>query len=188
MGVVGPATGGPFSVAAMQCAPMKLFLMMRMKVPRYVIVSLLLALLLVACGTTSSAHQSAPPLDYATLVERLRADGATIEPAGDASAYPLVTPSGYLIHLNGERVSVFEYTSALEAQAEATQISPDGTERNWQESDGSGHSVVMDFVYAPRWYQAGRLIVLYVGTVNAVGDLLQRELGAPFAGPYARHD
>jgi hypothetical protein len=90
-----------------------------------------------------------------------------------------------MIYLNGERVSVSEYTSVLEAQAEATQISPDGTERNWQESNGSGHSVVMDFEHAPRWYHAGRLIVLYVGTVNAVGDLLEGELGAPFAGPYA---
>ncbi len=146
------------------------------------------ALLLVMCGSTSSVRQSAPPLDYATLVERLRADGAAVEPAGDANAYPLVTPSGSLIHLNGERVSVFEYTSVLEAQAEATQISPDGTERDWRDANGAGGSVVMDFEYAPRWYQAGRLIVLYVGTVDAVGDLLERELGAPCAGPYAGHD
>lgn len=147
-----------------------------------------LALLLVACGASSNVRQTAPPLDYATLVERLRADGATVEPAGDASAYPLVTPSGRMIHLNGESVKVFEYQDARSAQTEATQISPGGTTRDWQESDGSGHSVVMDFVYAPRWYQAGRLIVLHVGTVNAVGNLLQRELGAPFAGPYARQD
>ena len=153
-----------------------------MKALRCAILLLPLALLFVGCGATASVQQSAPPLDYASLVERLRGDGATVEPAGDASAYPLVTPPGRMIHLNGERVSVFEYTSALEAQAEVTQISPDGAERN-----DSGHNVVMDFVYAPRWYQAGRLIVLYVGTVSAVGDLLERELGAPFAGPYANH-
>jgi hypothetical protein len=133
-----------------------------------------LALLLVACGAPSSSHQSAPPLDHAPFVERPRADGATVEPAEDASVYPLVTASARMISLNGERVSVFEHASAREAQDEAAQISPDGTERNWQESDGSGYSVVMDFVYAPRWYQAGRLIVLYGGTVN--------EVGAPFAG------
>src|SRR6476646_9344258 len=123
-----------------------------MKLMRFALM-LPLALLLVACGTTSSVQQSAPPLDYAMLVERLRADGATVEPAGDASAYPLVTPPGRVIHLNGERVSVFEYTSVLEAQAEAAHISPDGTERN-----DSGHNVVMDFVYVPRWYHAGRII------------------------------
>jgi hypothetical protein len=149
---------------------------MRMKLLRCVAI-LLPLMLLAACGATSSSHQSAQPLDYPRLVERLRADGATVEPTGDASAYPLVTPSGRMISLNGERVSVFEYTSAHEAQAEAAQISPDGTER-----DGSGHSVVMDFEYKPRWYQAGRIIVFYVGTNSEVAALLQRELGAPFAG------
>jgi hypothetical protein len=79
-------------------------------------------------------------------------------------------------------VSVFEYTSVLEAQAEATQISPDGTARNWQESNGFGQSVVMDFQFKPRWYQKGLLIVLYVGDSGEVSDLLQHELGAPFAG------
>jgi hypothetical protein len=146
-------------------------------------------LLLAACGAglsiQQSAQQSVPPLDYTTLVERLRADGATVEPAGDASAYPLVTPTGRMLHVNGERVAAFEYASAHEAHDEATQISPDGTTRDWRDANGSGHSVVMDFEYAPRWYHADRLIVLYVGTVNAVGDLLQRELGAPFAGPFA---
>jgi hypothetical protein len=87
-----------------------------------------------------------------------------------------------MLHVNGERVSVFEYRDTLEAQAEATQISPDGTERNWQESDGSGHSVVMDFEFTPHWYQLGRLIVLYVGMNSEVSALLKRELGAPFAG------
>jgi hypothetical protein len=153
-----------------------------MKLLRCVVILLPLALLLVACGASSSVQQSAPPLDYATLVERLRADGATVEPAGDASAYPLVTPSGRMIHLNGESVKVFEYQDASAAQTEAAQISPDGTTREWQESDGSGHGVVMDFVYAPRWYQAGRLIVLYVGDGGEVSDLLQMSWARPSQG------
>src|SRR5690348_7263982 len=106
---------------------------MRMKTLRSSVMLLPLVTLLIACGASSSVRQSAPPLDYATLVERLRADGATVEPARDASAYPIVTPLGRMIHLNGELVSVFEYTSALEAQVGATQISPDGTTRDWQE-------------------------------------------------------
>jgi hypothetical protein len=112
----------------------------------------------------------------------LRGDGATVELAGDAGVYPLVTPSGHAISLHGERVSIFEYTSAREAQAEAAQISPDGTTRDMRDATGAGAGVVMDCQFAPRWYQAGWLIVLYVGTDGAVAALLERELGAPFAG------
>jgi hypothetical protein len=82
--------------------------------------TLSVALLLTACGAASSSHQSAPPLHYATLVERLRADEATIEPAGDASAYPLVTPLRRMVRVNGERIQVFEYPSARDAHDEAT--------------------------------------------------------------------
>ncbi len=93
-----------------------------------------------------------------------------------------MTPSGHAVILNGERISVFEYASAHEAQAEAAQISPDGTEHDVRDSVGGGAGVVMDFVSAPHWYQAGRLIILYVGTNGEVIALLERELGAPFAG------
>jgi ABC-type glycerol-3-phosphate transport system substrate-binding protein len=65
-----------------------------MKALRCAILLLPLALLLVACGATFSAQQSATPLDYTSFVEHLRADGATVEPVGDASAYPLVTHLG----------------------------------------------------------------------------------------------
>jgi hypothetical protein len=82
-----------------------------------------------------------------------------------------------MFRLNGERVDIFEYSSVLEAQADAAQISSDGTSR-----DDSGHSVIMDFVSAPSWYQAGRLIVLYVGINSEIATLLERQLGAPFAG------
>jgi hypothetical protein len=157
-----------------------------MKSLLWVIMLLPLALLLVACGATSSARQRAPPLDYATLVERLRAAGATVELAGDTSAYPLLTPSGQMIQLNGERVQVFEYSSTLDAQVEAAQVSPDGTTRERQDADGSGTSVVVDFVSPPRWYQAGRIIVLYVEMNSEVVTLLERELGAPFAGQRGR--
>jgi hypothetical protein len=42
-----------------------------------------------------------------------------------------------MFRLNGERVDIFEYSSVLEAQADAAQISSDGTSR-----DDSGHSVI----------------------------------------------
>ncbi len=105
-----------------------------MKLLRCVVILLPLALLLIACGSGSgsSAQQIAPPLDYATLVERLRADGATVEPAGDASAYPLVTPLGGMIHLNGERAMVFEYRDARLLRPRPRMISPDGTARTWE--------------------------------------------------------
>ena len=63
-----------------------------------------LALLLVACGGSSRVWRSATPLDDATLVERLRADGATIAHAEDASAYPPVTPTGRMLHMNDMRI------------------------------------------------------------------------------------
>jgi hypothetical protein len=92
-----------------------------------------------------------------------------------------------MVRVNGERIQVLEYPGARDAHGEATQISPDGTTRDWRDANGSGRSVVMDFEYMPRWYRAGWLSVFYIG-MNSIGansavvSLLEYESGAPFAG------
>jgi hypothetical protein len=56
---------------------------------RCCILLLPLALPLTTCGSVSSVRQSANPLDYATLVERLRADGRRLS----QRVTPLLTQS-----------------------------------------------------------------------------------------------
>ena len=97
------------------------------------------ALLIVACrrlspvdseGTEATAPPSVshggPVVDYASLVDALRAAGATVEPAGSIEQ-DFFEPEGQIIRVNQQDVQVFEFESEEAAQAAAGTISPDGS-------------------------------------------------------------
>lgn len=113
-----------------------------------------------------------PVKDYISLVDNLRAAGATVEPAGEISQ-PFFSITGRVIIVNGGKVQVFEYPSAAAANAEAARVSPDGR---------SVGTTVVEWVETPHFYKAGRLIVLYVGDEADVLNPLQAVLGPQFAG------
>lgn len=136
-------------------------------------------LILVLWSTGCARPQPEPPVshggpvtDYVSLVDNLRAAGATVEPAGEINQ-PFFSVTGSAIMVNGENVQVFEYADAAAAEAEAGLVSADGS--------SIGTSIV-SWVAAPHFYKAGKLIVLYVGENAATLNLLESVLGAQFAG------
>ena len=143
------------------------------------------ALLIVACrrlspvdseGTEATAPPSVshggPVVDYASLVDALRAAGATVEPAGSIEQ-DFFEPEGQIIRVNQQDVQVFEFESEEAAQAAAGTISPDGS---------STGTTMITWIATPHFYQAGNVIAVYVGDDSGVLTLLEEVLGEQFAG------
>ncbi len=140
-------------------------------------ISLILVLAIV--GLAGCSGKQSPPAthggaveDYISLVDSLRASGATVEPAGEMTQ-PFFSVDGMVIVVNGADVQVFEYADAAAAEAEAALVSPDGS--------SVGTSMV-GWVAPPHFYRAEKLIVLYVGDSETVTDVLESVLGQQFAG------
>ncbi len=134
----------------------------------------LVAAWVTGCGgqPTPIVSHGEPVTGYVSLIDSLRAAGATVEPAGEVSQ-PFFSVKGQVITVNGGDVQVFEYADAAVADAEAALVSPDG---------GSVGTSMMSWVAAPHFFKTGKLIVLYVGDSADVTDALEAALGPQFAG------
>lgn len=139
----------------------------------------LVAGLAVGCIRTSAG--GGPVTDFVSLVDSLRAAGATVEPAGEVSQ-PFFSVEGQVITVNGEGVQVFEYDDAASADAKAALVSPDGISVGTTEEGVLIQDTMITWIATPHFYQAGQLIVLYVGDSTAVIDALEEVLGPQFAG------
>ncbi len=94
--------------------------------------------------TAPIVSHGGPVKDYVSLVDNLRAAGATVDPAGTASAR-YFSPQNQLLTVNGERVSTFEFSSAEEADAAAEGVSASGTSiRGPIMADGSSKITAVD--------------------------------------------
>ena len=131
--------------------------------------------------TTPIVSDGGPVKDYVSLVDNLRAAGATVDPAGTGSA-DTFPPQGQLLTVNGERVETFEFVSAEEADAAADGVSASGSSIVTTMADGTSMARMVTWVTPPQFYKAGRLIVLYVGCDGDVIDLLEETMGPQFAG------
>lgn len=132
-----------------------------------------LALILSACGQqTPTTSHGGPVQDYVSLIDHLRAQGATVDPVGNVSQ-PFFSVKGQTITVNGEQVQVYEYANADTANAEAARISPDG---------GTIGNSSVDWIAPPHFFKAGKIIVLYVGNASTVLQPLIAVLGSQFAG------
>ena len=76
--------------------------------------------------TTPVISHGGPVEGYVSLVDNLRAAGATIDPAGTYSADYFALPRQFLT-VNGERVETSEFGSAEEADSVAETVSADGS-------------------------------------------------------------
>lgn len=138
---------------------------------RVIIFASVLLSLLVLAGLALYTQLSA--LTYATLVDRLRAEGATVTPNGTVQQ-PFFSVRGRILRVDGEDVQVFEYATTLSAAFQAAQVAPDGT--------AVGKAVHIGWIATPHFYKQGRLIVIYIGDNPALTRLLTKVLGPQFAG------
>lgn len=156
---------------------------MRKPTPVVGLVLFSILFIVIACeGDQGSAGQAGPEgtvvshggpvADYVSLLDSLRAAGATVDPAGTISQ-PFFAPEGQLLTVNGEDVQAFEFASEAEANAIAQTVSADGS---------SVGTSMISWVAPPDFYKAGRLIVIYVGSDSGVINILQEIMGSQFAG------
>ena len=136
------------------------------------IVLLFFAVQITACAPKVKQSNDEALMDYATLIDTLRATGVNVVPSGEI-AQPFFSVKGRVISVNGKDVQVFEYANADEASAIGEHISPDGS---WI---GKHH---VNWVAAPHFYQEGKLIILFLGPRSAVPNELQAIVGPQIAG------
>lgn len=110
--------------------------------------------------------------DKAALTTALQDAGASVEET-DQVMQPFFTPEGSILKVNEADVQVFEYESAEAMEEQASQVSPEG---------GSIGTSMVSWMDTPHFYKAGKIIVLYVGSDEAILSLLANALGPQFAG------
>lgn len=113
-----------------------------------------------------------PTEGQARLMNALREAGAQVE-FGDPIQQDFFSIMGRVIKLNGADVQVFEYHSADAMEADAAQVSADGS--------SIGTSMVA-WMATPHFFKSGQMLLLYVGDDPAVLDTLIGVLGGQFAG------
>jgi hypothetical protein len=138
-------------------------------------------------GTTTSSDAAAPSspspagsspssststiTDQAGLIDALRAMGLAVEKGGMVSQ-PFFDVQGSSLRVQGADVQVFEFADADAAQAAMATIGP----------DGNPATMMITWVAAPHFYQAGQVIVLYIGNDTAITDALTDVMGPQVAG------
>jgi hypothetical protein len=127
---------------------------------------------LFAANQAAPGKSRAPAMDYEMLIERLRAGGARIEPAGKVDQ-PFFSVAGRVVKVYGEDVQVFQYPNAAAVETESARVSRDGR---------AVGTAKPHWIGPPHFYQQGRLLVLYVGDEDKVIKTLVAALGRQFAG------
>jgi len=116
-------------------------------------------------------------VDTAGLVKHLQGKGYTVEIVGDVEQ-PFLNVKGKVLHarlLNvagAEEMQSYDYPDEEAAKSDARQIAPDGSVRGSK----------MTWIAPPRFFQRGRLLVIYLGSNPDMLRALMDVLGPPFAG------
>lgn len=128
-------------------------------------------------GSQPPSSHGGPVRDYVSLVDNLRAAGATVNPTG-AVSQPFMATAGQGITVDGKPVQAYEYADETAARAELARFSADaGTVK-----DANGGISQVDWVAPPHFFQKGRVIALYVGTDQRILDLLRGAMGPQVKG------
>lgn len=140
---------------------------------------LVLAVISASCSSAAATAQAAQGrthpnqvTDHASLLNKLRVAGVSVEPAGTVEQ-PFLSVSGKMIKVHGEDVQIFEYSSSTAMETETARIAPDGS--------GAGTRKIF-WAAPPHFYKQGKVLVLYVGDNGKVKKILEAILGRQFAG------
>ena len=117
-----------------------------------------------------------PVRDHVSLVDNLRSRGLTVVPLESVSQ-PFLRGDGTVLGISGAaiaptRLQSFEYESAQAAAADAATFGP----------EGSPKGVHVDWLAPPHLYLKGRVLVIYIGSDEAMTRLLTDLLGPQFSG------
>lgn len=159
-----------------------------MKPRWHILVVTTIALLLTsACGSQLPFDVSLAPtltpdpasneFTLASFAHRVADAGIDVRLVGGVRQ-PFLSVDGHVIDIEGERVQVYEYRAAEDAEAAAARVTPDGSAVSVDDTP-----MPVDWVSTPHFYQRDRLLVVYVGEEDTVLDVLDGTLGMPFAGP-----
>lgn len=124
---------------------------------------------------TASATAPHTTLSSAMLPKALRETGATVSvaEAEPQDSFPFFSVTARRMVVNGEDVHVFEYSSSEKVVSDQAKVSKTGSPVG---------TTQITWIAPPRFYQKGRIIVLYVGDSDDVPRRLETVLGRPFAG------
>lgn len=86
---------------------------------------------------------------------------------------PFSSVSGRIVKINREGVQVFEYPWPSAVDADAKQVSADGTTIGTSKPS---------WMAPPHFFKSGKFLVLYVGGNQTVLNVLRGALGGQFAG------
>jgi uncharacterized protein (DUF305 family) len=129
-------------------------------------------------GSPHAMSHDGSVVDQASLIEALRALGLNATVIGPLQQPFLQPQSGAILHVSDGTIStpaeiqVYEYADAGAAKADLERIGP----------DGQPDTAIIEWVAPPHFFQAGRLVVLYVGSDPTVIDTLTQVLGVPLVG------
>ena len=142
----------------------------------------LCSLILLLAAASCSDPASKPTVqgsvaDRAGLIEYLRGKGFTVEIVGDVEQ-PFLRAQGKVLHVRAanaqqpEEMQTYEYDDEAAAKSDAGRIAP----------DGSVQGAKILWIAPPRFFQRGRLFVIYLGSNPEVARALTDSLGPQFAG------
>ncbi len=118
--------------------------------------------------------------------ERLHQDGFTVERLSEA-AQPYLRVFGARLRLSGGSLTQpvefqsYSYADPALAADDAARVQHDTSVR-WTEPDGRGRGMSVAWVAPPHFFHRDGVLVLYVGSDEALLALLTRLLGPQFAG------
>ena len=122
-------------------------------------------------SASPAGQQRTPVTDMTSLIAALQERGLTVEEAGTVSQ-PFFDVEGTTLRVEDADVQVFAFANEEAAQTAMATIGP----------DGNPSTMMITWVAPPHFYQAGRVIVLYVGDDAAMTHALTETLGAQVAG------
>ncbi len=121
-----------------------------------------------------------------TFSRDLRATGATVETVPTEPEFgPLLPASRHTLRVNDELVTVYEFSDNWLVWRAARAVLPYGD--GIAPIDGFG-AVMFDWAIPPHFYRKGQLIVLIVHRNSLTKALVEKFLGAQFAGMDLNND
>jgi len=131
------------------------------------LILLVFVLSLAACSVDFSDTEGM--MGYAAFIELLERNGFTIEPIEQETEAMVLSAIPRHFYIDGEQITIFEFSSNQAMEAEAGFVSTDGFSIN---NNNSGESASIFWTSNPYWFKRDLIIINYVGTNERIIDFL----------------